>query len=197
VGKKLLVAALATSTLVNIVAVFTFGTYWREHVRRRRQMPVFFGGPMPGLLKEKLKLTDTQVDSIQKLHRAMIARIQPLGRQELEERRKLMSVMADPSAGRERSDSLFRATIALQDQIEQEVYANMLQIRALLTPEQLRELSGLSADLFEGGSAPGFELPGPGRGPADNRESVPFPGGLGRPRGFGHPGGPPPIAPGR
>jgi Spy/CpxP family protein refolding chaperone len=175
-GRRVLIVALLVSSAINLVAVFTFGYYWREDIRHRQNRP-----PPPGFenrnqnldrLKGRLKLTDAQMDTIRKLQREFRVRTESLGQQAFTERQQLMDRLSDPLLDRTRTDSLFRATVALQDEFEEQVYLNMLQVRSLLNSEQRREMGELLHTLM-GGDHP------PDSGPA-----------LGPPRG-----GPPPEPP--
>jgi len=55
--------------------------------------------------------------------------------------------------------------VALQDQLEEKVYQNMLSIQGILTPEQRKQMHRLFSD-FSGRERPGEALPGePPHGP--------------------------------
>ena len=80
--RKVLIAALLVSAAINLVAVFTFGFYWREGTRHRQHFP-----PPPGFgnrgqnldrLKERLKLTDAQMDTIRKIDEDVKTRMRSL-----------------------------------------------------------------------------------------------------------------------
>jgi Spy/CpxP family protein refolding chaperone len=170
VGRKPLIVALLVSTAINLVAVFTFGFYWHESVRGWRgptplspAMQPDINGPF-GQLQGRLKLSDAQRDTIWSLERAMASRSQPIRQQLFETRGKLMAMMNGPGFDRVRSDSLFRATTALQDQLEQQVYENMLSIRPILIPEQRDQLGILSRE-FMSSDQPPDRGPGPGLPP--------------------------------
>jgi Spy/CpxP family protein refolding chaperone len=170
VGRKPLIVALLVSTAINLVAVFTFGFYWRESVRGWRgptplspEMQPDINGPF-GQLRGRLKLSDAQRDTIWSLEQAMESRSQPIRQQLFETRGRLMTLINGPDLDQGRSDSLFRATTALQDQLEQQVYENMLLIRNILTPEQRDQLGILSREFMPGDRSPD-RGPGPGLPP--------------------------------
>ena len=158
-SRKLLIAGFIFSTAINLVALFTLGFYWREGIRRRQDFRALpgFGNRAPNLdrLTERLKLTDTQVDSIKKIHEDVEAKMHVLGQQVFEKRRKLMTLISESNADRNTTDSLFRAIVALQDELEERAYGSLLRIRGLLTTEQRKQMLELLPALMpEGGGPP-------------------------------------------
>ena len=158
-NRKVLIVALVVSAAINLVVVFTFGFYWREETRHRQHFP-----PPPGFgnrgqnldrLKERLKLTDAQMDTIRKIDEDAETRMKSLSQSVFEKRRELMTLMSESNADHNRTDSLFRAIVALQDELEEQAYGSLLRIRGLLTTEQRKEMVELlPALMMEGGGPP-------------------------------------------
>jgi Spy/CpxP family protein refolding chaperone len=164
VGKRVLIAALLVSAAINLVAVFTLGFYWREETRHRQHFP-----PLPGFgnrgqnldrLKERLKLTDAQMDTIRKIDEDVKTRMKSLSQSVFEKRRELMTLMSESNADHNRTDSLFRAIVALQDELEEQAYGSLVRIRGVLTTEQRKEMIELLPALMMEGAGPPGSPPG-------------------------------------
>jgi Spy/CpxP family protein refolding chaperone len=170
VSKKLLMVGLMVSVVINLVAIFTFGSFWREQSRRRH-------GPGPGLatgnakqalgeLKERFQLTDAQMDTMRVLFEFRRETQRPV-RDRLEaQQSEMLKLLQEPELNQSRVDSLLRGVIAAQESLETGALGVLLRLRNVLTPEQRNRLPELFGGLQGAGQRPGKGArPGPGKGP--------------------------------
>lgn len=198
-NRKLLVVGLVVSVLINLVAIFTFGSFWREESRRRNRPPQApaAGNPQQslGALKERFQLTDAQMDTMRALFEFRRTTQRPV-RDRLEaEQAEMLKLLPEPELNQSRVDSLLQGVVAAQDSLESGALGVLLRMRNVLTPEQRLRLPELFRDLQQAGqqSPPGAQ-PAPGEGPRLGPGGEPRPGQM-PPKGPG-PGQPPPANPG-
>ena len=167
-NRKLFVVGLVVSVLINLVAVFTFGSFWREESRRRNRPPQApaAGNPQQALgeLKERFQLSDAQMDTMRALFEFRRATQRPV-RDRLEaEQAEMLKLLQEPELNQARVDSLLQGVIAAQDSLETGALGVMLRMRNVLTPEQRLRLPELFRDLQQAGQQPA-DGPRPGPGP--------------------------------
>ncbi len=168
-SKKLLVFGLAVSVVVNLVAIFTFGSFWREHSRRPEGPPPgpVAGNPKQALgeLKERFQLTDAQMDTMRVLFEFRRTTQRPV-RDRLEaQQAEMLKLLQEPKLNQARIDSLLHGVTAAQDSIETLALGVLLRLRNVLTPEQRLRLPELFGGLQGAGRGPGKGVrPGPGKG---------------------------------
>jgi Spy/CpxP family protein refolding chaperone len=170
VNRKLLFVGLVVSVLINLVAIFTFGSFWREESRRRHGPP-----PAPvsgnaqqalGELKERFQLTDAQMDTMRVLFEFRRTTQRPV-RDRLEaQQAEMLKLLQEPELNRGRVDSLLQGVIAAQESLETGALGVLLRVRNVLTAEQRRRLPELFGGLQGAGQRPPMEpRPAPGEGP--------------------------------
>ena len=169
-NRKLLIAGLAVSVLINLVAIFTFGSFWRKESRRRNppQQAPAAGNPQQslGALKERFQLTDVQMDTMRALFEFRRQTQRPV-RDRLEaEQAEMLKLLQEPELNQARVDSLLQGVVAAQDSLESGALGVLLRMRNVLTPEQRLRLPELFRDLQQSGQQPPAGAgPKPGRGP--------------------------------
>ena len=193
-NKKLLVVALVVSVVINLVAIFTFGSYWREQSRRRHGPPPgpAAGNPQQtlGELKERFQLTDVQMDTMRVLFEFRRTTQRPV-RDRLEaQQAEMLKLLQEPELNQARVDSLLQGVIAAQDSLETGALGVLLRLRNVMTPEQRLRLPELFRGLQGAGQRPqNGSRPGPdnepGKGPRPGPDGEPP---LGRPPAGGPPG---------
>jgi Spy/CpxP family protein refolding chaperone len=160
-NKKLLVAILAISVIINLVAIFTLGYYWWEiRSHKRGMMPQWMGrlhGWHESPLRQKLNLTEEQVEVLNKNQEEMRLKMLPYREELFAKRKNLMELLRDTELDRAHADSLFKEIVNLQIELEVRVFDNLWYIRSILTPEQRGTLEALIHGLFEEHRPP--ELP--------------------------------------
>jgi Spy/CpxP family protein refolding chaperone len=203
VNRKLLVVGLVVSVVINLVAIFTFGSFWREESRRRHGPPPApaSGNPQQALgeLKERFQLTDAQMDTMRILFEFRRTTQRPV-RDRLEaQQAEMLKLLQEPELNRARVDSLLQGVIAAQESLETGALGVLLRLRNVLTPEQRNRLPQLFRDLQQAGqqpqngSRPGLDKE-PGKGPRPGPDGEPRPGQM--PSKGPGPGQPPPASPG-
>jgi Spy/CpxP family protein refolding chaperone len=178
VSRKLLVLGLAVSAVINLVAIFTFGSFWREQSRRRH-------GPRPGPatgnarqalgeLKERFQLSDAQMDTMRVLFEFRRTTQRPV-RDRLEaQQAEILKLLQEPELNQVRVDSLLRGVIATQESLETVALGVLLRLRNVLTPEQRSRLPELFGGLQGAGQRPGKgRRPGQGKGPGEGPRPEP------------------------
>ena len=166
-NRKLLVVGLVVSAVINLVAIFTFGSYWREESRRRHgpPPPPVAGNPEQALsrLKERFQLTDTQMDTMRVLHEFRRTSLKPV-RDRLDSLlAEILALLQAPELNKAHVDSLLQRVVAAQDTLETGTLGLLLRMRNALTPEQRLQLPELFKDFQRAGQRPGKgPRPGPG-----------------------------------
>ena len=169
-SRKLLVSGLAVSVVINLVAIFTFGSFWREEARRRHRPPP---GPAAGNqkqalgeLKERFQLTDAQMDTMRVLFEFRRTTQRPV-RDRLEaQQAEILKLLQEPELNQARIDSLLQGVVAAQESLETGALGVLLRMRNVLTPEQRLRLPELFGGLQGAGQGPGKGLRhGPGGEP--------------------------------
>ncbi len=158
-NRKLLVLGLAVSVVINLVAIFTFGSFWREQSRRRHSPP-----PAPatgnakqalGELKERFQLTDAQMDTMRVLFEFRRQTQRPV-RDRLEaQQAEILKLLQEPELNQSRIDSLLHGVVAAQESLETGALGVLLRMRNVLTPEQRLRLPELFGGLQQAGQRPG------------------------------------------
>jgi Spy/CpxP family protein refolding chaperone len=170
VNRKLLVVGLVVSVLINLVAIFTFGSFWREESRRRHGPPPApaSGNPQKALgeLKERFQLTDAQMDTMRVLFEFRRTTQRPV-RDRLEaQQAEMLKLLQEPELNQARVDSLLQGVIAAQESLETGALGVLLRVRNVLTPEQRNRLPELFGGLQGAGQRPPMgPRPAPGEGP--------------------------------
>ena len=169
-NRKLLVVGLVISVLINLVAIFTFGSFWREESRRRHGPPPApaAGNPQQSLsaLKERFQLTDAQMDTMRVLFEFRRQTQRPV-RDRLEaQQAEMLKLLQEPELNQARVDSLLQGVIAAQESLETGALGVLLRMRNVLTPEQRLRLPELFRDLQQAGQkSPADARPAPGKEP--------------------------------
>ena len=172
-NKKLLVAGLAVSVAINLVAVFTFGFYWREELRRRHDhLPPPTGNARLALgeLKERFQLNDAQMDTMRVLFEFRRTSLRPVRDRLDAEQAEILTLLQSPELNRPRVDSLLQGVIAAQDSLETGSLGVLLRMRNTLTSEQRIRLPELFGALQQAGGKPrpgAAGAPPPGRRPLE------------------------------
>jgi Spy/CpxP family protein refolding chaperone len=152
-NKKVLVIILATSVGINLVAVFTLGYYWWEIRSHKRdgmpQMLRRLHGWHESPLRQKLNLTEEQLELLNKNQEEMRLKMFPYRESLFAKRKELMELLRDAESNRAHADSLFREIVNLQIELEARVFDNLWYVRSILTPEQRGTLEALIHGVFE------------------------------------------------
>jgi Spy/CpxP family protein refolding chaperone len=178
VSRKLLAFGLAVSVVINLVAIFTFGSFWREQSGRRHGPPPGPAAGNPklalGELKERFQLTDAQMDTMRVLFEFRRETQRPV-RDRLEaQQAEILKLLQEPELNQARVDSLLHGVVAAQESLETGALGVLLRLRNVLTPEQRNRLPELFGGLQGAGQGPGKGVrPGPGRGPGKGSQPGP------------------------
>jgi Spy/CpxP family protein refolding chaperone len=184
-SKKLLIAGLIISATINLVAIFTFGSFWHEESRRRhvppppapavagpeqKQGPADAGDGEQALqdLKDRFHLTDVQMDTMRVLHKFRGTYLRPVRDRLDRQQAEMLTLLQAPKLNQARIDSLLKQVIAAQDSVETGALGVLLRLRNNLTPDQLTRLPELFADLQQAG-----QQPQPGAQPKPDRNPPP------------------------
>ncbi len=138
--KKTLVIILIVSLCINLVAIFTLGYYWMEvHRHERGIMP-------PGIakghdwrrshLREKLDLTEEQVEALNETQEELRSKIHPLMKELFSKREGLLSLLRESEYDSERADNMIREIVSMQVEIESHIFENLRHMKNILSQEQ-------------------------------------------------------------
>lgn len=162
-SKRVLVIILLISVAINLVAVFTIGSYWwKAGGRKRDMMPLFIGRDRgwPGsTLRHELNLTEEQVEALHAKQEEMEIKMLPYRQKLFEKRKELMELLKKTEPNKESADSLFREIVTLQMELEARIFDNLWHTRSILTPDQREKLERRMHDVFEARRPP--EVPPP------------------------------------
>ena len=202
-NKKPLIVILIISVVINLVAIFTFGFFWREQLR-------YHNGPAPlpppaigdrkarlNDLKERFNLSAAQMDTIKVLDSVMRTTMRPVQDTLSAKQEELLSLLKGRTLDQAQVDKLSQEVVSLRATSETRSLGILLRLRNALTPEQRDQLG----ELFMAFRAPGPQS-GPKAGSTSHGGQIPHglrpegppPGGP--PEGM-PPEGPPPGRPGR
>ena len=142
-SKRFLIIAFIISVAINLAAVLTFGYYWWEERSFRRGIasrwvskgPDWRGSP----LRNRLNLTQEQIEAINARHEEMRSRMLPLMDKLFMKRKELMALLRETELDKARVNTLVREIASLQTNVDSKVFENLCQIRDILTPEQQKQ----------------------------------------------------------
>ena len=161
-SKRFLLIALIISFALNLATVATFG-YLRWNVHRHR-VRVRHGAPLwmnksfdwdRGHLREKLNLSDEQIEELNAKHEEIRLRTQPLLEELFVKREGLIELLKDAKPDSVTADSLICDIVTLQTELELNIFRHMQKTKEILTTEQQE----LFMELIE------KQMPPPGIGP--------------------------------
>lgn len=162
-NKRALVIILLISVAINLVAVFTIGSYWwKAGGHRKDMMPPWIGrgqGWQESLLSRELNLTEEQLEALHENQEEMELKMLPYRQKLFEKRKELMELLKKTEPNKESADSLFREIVALQMELEAHIFDNLWYTRSILTPDQREKLERRMHDVFEARRPP--EAPPP------------------------------------
>lgn len=132
---KILVIALIISLGINIGGLLTLGYHrWgsreishRTHDRRRA---------FPGLWKNRLDLTEEQLQAMDRLHEKMFDRMSPLREELSEKRRSLLELLKSQEYDGAQLDSLVGEIADLQAELEMGMLHDIREIMETMNEEQ-------------------------------------------------------------
>jgi Spy/CpxP family protein refolding chaperone len=192
VNKKPLIVILIISVIINLVAIFTFGFFWREQLRHHpgpSPLPPPAAGDHKARLndlKARFSLSAVQMDTIKVLDSVMRTTMRPVQDTLSAKQEELLSLLKGRTLDQARVDKLSREVVSLRATSETRSLGILMRLRNALTPEQRDQLG----ELFMA-----FRAPGPQSGP---KTGSMYPGGRPTPNDQ-RPGpeGPPPERQGR
>lgn len=162
-SRRLLIIVLLISLAINLAAVFTIGSYWREARSHKRVIePRWMGRARDwreGPLRRELNLTDEQLEALHKNQQEMRQKMLPYRQELFTKRKELMKLLKETEPNREKADSLFREVVSLQMELESHIFEHLWNVRSMLTPEQRERFEMLFHELFETRRPP--EMPPP------------------------------------
>ncbi len=142
-SKRSLIIVLVISVAINLAAILTFGYHWREGRSYKRDITlrrIDKGRDLRGsLLRQKLNLTEEQMDAINAMHEEMRPKILSLRKKMFTKREELMALLREAEPNKARADSLVKEIASLQAEVEARVFENLCQMRDILTPEQQKQ----------------------------------------------------------
>ena len=166
--ERFLLIALIISFAVNLATVATFG-YLRWNVHRHR-VRVRHGAPPwmnksfdwdRGHLREKLNLSDEQIEELNAKHEEIRLRTQPLLEKLFVKREGLIELLKDAGPNSVTADSLFSEIVTLQTELELNIFRHMQKIKEILSTEQQELLMELIEErMLSSGIGPGPPLRG-------------------------------------
>ena len=89
----------------------------------------------------KLDLAKEQEEKITKLHEEMQKKILPLGKSLNEKRRELFAMVKSGKIDQDKKQKLLQEITGLQMQIESITLDNMINVRNVMTPQQLKKMN--------------------------------------------------------
>ncbi len=160
-SKKVLIVLLIISVAINIAAAVMFGRFlWHIHEFRSHGRPHMmgpFGDWERGFIRDKLNLTDEQVEKLNAMQEELQPEIKPL-REELHRIGKEMLLTwreSDPDTIR--AESLRLHLINVQREMDEHLFTYLKGVHNVLTQEQREKLF----DMMEKRPMPPGDGPGP------------------------------------
>lgn len=148
-NQKVITIILIISLAVNLMMITAIGVFFFT----RHSEPPFKGPIAPWVveghdwqkshLKQRLDLTDAQIEAFNKQQEAIREISKPIAAELMRKRRELIELLKDPDADSAQADFIFQEIVALQTQLETIVFHNMSKMKDMLTPEQHAELMKL------------------------------------------------------
>jgi Spy/CpxP family protein refolding chaperone len=154
-NSKALVIALIVSIGINVGVIGTVayrlieGRQFRSHLHERlwRHSP----------LKRDLKLTDEQLDEMDRMREEMREKVRPLREQLGDRRRELIDLLRADEPDRSKLDPLAGEIADLQSELGLSIFEHLLEMREILSEEQREKI----LELFERELHRGEGIPGP------------------------------------
>jgi Spy/CpxP family protein refolding chaperone len=159
---KALVIALIVSIGINVGVIGTVayrlieGRQFRSHLHEQlwRHSP----------LRRDLKLTDEQLDEMDRMREEMREKIRPLREELGDKRRELIDLLRADEPDRSKLDTLAGEISDLQSELGLSIFDHLLEMREILSEEQREKI----LELFERELHPADGFPGPfGHEPPD------------------------------
>lgn len=146
------------------VALLAFIWFGHQHNQR-----LINGGGGLTVLTEKLGLSISQEEQLEKLRQEHFRRMEPLRRESRESRDRLHSLWADGGT-QEQVDSLSSRIGEIQAQIESNTFQHFSEIRAICNPEQKKIFDQIIKDVLrQGERQQGSPQRDPGQRPPPRR----------------------------
>jgi Spy/CpxP family protein refolding chaperone len=153
--RKLTVGALLLLTVINVAGLLTmgYGRLRHSHVMLGPSVADIVG--QPDFMRRELGLSEEQAAQLAVLRgkfQTNLARLRPALQGK---RAELVQLVADVQPDRARIDALMAELRSLQAELQNACVQQLLDEKAILTPEQQRKfLDAIRARLLEGGSSP-------------------------------------------
>lgn len=142
-SKRSLIIILVISVAINLAAILTFGYHWWERRSCKREITsrwIDKGRDLRrSLLRQRLNLTEEQMEAINALHEEMRPKMLSLKEKLFTKREKLISLLRETEPNKARADSLIKEIASLQAEAEAQFFENLCQMRDVLTPEQQKQ----------------------------------------------------------
>ena len=145
-NQKAITIILIISLAFNLMMITAIGVFFfTSHTRPRFREPIAPWAAeghdwQKSHLKERLNLTDAQIEAFNKQQEAIREMSKPIAEELMKKRRALIELLKDPDADSAQADLVFQEIVALQTQLETIVFHNMSKMKDILTPEQRAEL---------------------------------------------------------
>jgi len=135
---RILVVALIVSLGMNVGGILTLGYHlWQKH-RAEQDHPGWPRSPS-GLLRDRLDLSEEQIDKMYAMRESMVSETLPL-REELSGKRKvLMSLLRKTEPDTTDLNLLITEISHLQAKLELHIFKNIQQTKKILTPRQQQQ----------------------------------------------------------
>lgn len=140
--KNLFIIGFIFSVTVNVVVLISLGYFWyKGHKFReiRRQEVAHFEGP----LERALALSPEQIEAMRALRRGFDPRIADIRKNIRVKRQQLMSLLSEPNPDTLQINKKVAEIASLQRELERLTIHNLVKMKQILTPEQMRKLHSL------------------------------------------------------